>query len=49
MADPELREKLDKIGFVVQPPRTAAEITAFVDADRAAWAKVITAQGIALE
>jgi hypothetical protein len=44
-----LREKLDKIGFVVQPPRNAAEVTAFVDADRAAWAQVITAQKITLE
>ena len=49
MADPELREKLEKIGFIVQPPRTSSEITAFLDADRGAWAKVITAQGITLE
>ena len=49
MADATVRNKLEKIGYVVQPPRDPAAVKAFFDADRAAWAKVVTAQKISID
>ena len=49
MQDPQVREQLEKLGYVAQPPRDPAALQAYVDADRAAWAKVVTAQKIAIE
>ncbi len=49
MQDAQVREQLEKLGYVVQPPRDPATLKAYVDTDRAAWAKVVTAQKIAIE
>jgi tripartite-type tricarboxylate transporter receptor subunit TctC len=47
--DDAFRASLEKIGFPVFRPRSAAEITEFIDADRARWSKVIKAQNISLD
>jgi len=47
--DDAFRASLEKIGFPVFRPRSAAAITEFVDADRARWTKVIKAQNISLD
>jgi tripartite-type tricarboxylate transporter receptor subunit TctC len=47
--DPAFRASLEKIGFPVLRPRTPAQITEFVDEDRARWSKVIKAQNISLD
>ena len=49
MQDPQVRSQLEKIGYVVQPPRSPAAMKAYVDTDRAVWAKVVTAQKITLD
>jgi tripartite-type tricarboxylate transporter receptor subunit TctC len=49
MGDPAFRASLEKIGFVVFNPRTPAEIAAFVEQERARWAKVIKTQNISLD
>src|SRR3954449_8061057 len=47
--DDAFRGSLEKIGFPVFRPRSAAEMAAFIDADRARWSKVIKAQNITLD
>src|SRR4051794_24248307 len=47
--DGAFRASLEKIGFPVFRPRSPAEITAFIDADRARWAKVVKTQNITLD
>jgi tripartite-type tricarboxylate transporter receptor subunit TctC len=47
--DDTFRASLEKIGFSVFRPRSAAAITEFIDADRARWSGVIKAQSISLD
>jgi tripartite-type tricarboxylate transporter receptor subunit TctC len=47
--DDAFRASLEKIGFPVFRPRSAAAITEFIDADRARWSGVIEAQNISLD
>ena len=47
--DDGFRAQLEKTGFPVFRPRSAAAITEFIDADRARWSKVIKAQNISLD
>jgi tripartite-type tricarboxylate transporter receptor subunit TctC len=49
MNDEAFRASLQKIGYTVFRPRSAAEVTQFIDADRARWAAVIKAQNISLD
>lgn len=49
MQDPQVRTQLEKIGYVIQPPRDAVAMQAYVEADRAAWAKVVSARNLALD
>jgi tripartite-type tricarboxylate transporter receptor subunit TctC len=47
--DDAFRGSLEKIGFPVFRPRSAAAITEFIDADRTRWSGVIKAQNISLD
>jgi tripartite-type tricarboxylate transporter receptor subunit TctC len=47
--DDAFRASLEKIGFPVFRPRSAAAIAEFIDADRARWSKVIKTQNITLD
>src|ERR1700704_1118057 len=47
--DDTFRASLEKIGFPVFRPRSAAAITEFIDADRARWSAVIREQNISLD
>ncbi len=47
--DDTFRTSLEKIGFPVLRPRSAAAIAEFIEADRARWAAVIKAQNISLD
>jgi tripartite-type tricarboxylate transporter receptor subunit TctC len=47
--DDAFRASLEKIGFPVFRPRSAAAIAEFIDADRARWSGVIKAQNISLD
>jgi tripartite-type tricarboxylate transporter receptor subunit TctC len=47
--DDAFRASLEKIGFPVFRPRSAAAIAEFIDADRAQWSKVIQTQNISLD
>jgi len=47
--DDAFRASLEKIGFPVFRPRSAASIAEFIDADRARWSAVIKAQNISLD
>ena len=47
--DDTFRASLEKIGFPVFRPRSAAAIKEFIDADRARWSGVIKAQNITLD
>ena len=47
--DDTFRASLERIGFPVFRPRSAAAITEFIDADRARWSGVIKAQNISLD
>ena len=47
--DDVFRASLEKIGFPVFRPRSAAAIVEFIDADRARWSNVIKAQNITLD
>jgi tripartite-type tricarboxylate transporter receptor subunit TctC len=47
--DDTFRAALEKIGFPVFRPRSAAAIDAFIDADRARWSGVIKTQNISLD
>ena len=49
MNDEGFRATLEKIGYTVFRPRSAAEVAQFVDADRARWSAVIKAQNISLD
>jgi tripartite-type tricarboxylate transporter receptor subunit TctC len=49
MNDNTFRASLEKIGYSVLRPRSAAAITEFIDADRARWSAVIKAQNISLD
>ena len=49
MADRQVREQLEKIGYVVQPARSVVELQTYVDTDRATWAKVVAARNISLD
>jgi tripartite-type tricarboxylate transporter receptor subunit TctC len=49
MNDDAFRASLEKIGYSVLHPRSAAAITEFIDADRARWSAVIKAQNISLD
>jgi tripartite-type tricarboxylate transporter receptor subunit TctC len=47
--DDTFRASLQKIGYSVMRPQSAAAITDFIDADRARWSAVIKAQNISLD
>jgi tripartite-type tricarboxylate transporter receptor subunit TctC len=47
--DDAFRASLEKIGFPVFRPRSAASIAEFIDADRARWSTVIKTQNISLD
>ena len=47
--DDAFRASLEKIGFPVFRPRSAAAINEFIEADRARWSGVIRAQNISLD
>jgi tripartite-type tricarboxylate transporter receptor subunit TctC len=47
--DDAFRASLEKIGFPVFRPRSAAAIAEFIDADRARWSAVIKTQNISLD
>jgi tripartite-type tricarboxylate transporter receptor subunit TctC len=47
--DHAFRASLEKIGFPVFRPRSAAAIAEFIEADRARWSGVIKAQNISLD
>jgi tripartite-type tricarboxylate transporter receptor subunit TctC len=47
--DDAFRASLEKIGFPVFRPRSAADIAEFIEADRARWSGVIKAQNISLD
>jgi tripartite-type tricarboxylate transporter receptor subunit TctC len=47
--DDAFRASLEKIGFPVFRPRSAAAIAEFIDADRARWSAVIRTQNISLD
>src|SRR5882672_5392110 len=47
--DDAFRGSLEKIGFPVFRPRSAAAIAEFIDADRARWSAVIKTQNISLD
>ena len=49
MADPTIRDQLERINFVILKPQDQAAMTAYVAADRAAWAEVVTARQISVE
>jgi tripartite-type tricarboxylate transporter receptor subunit TctC len=49
MNDDAFRDKLEKLGFPPERPRSAAAIQQFIDADRARWSAVIKAQSISLD
>jgi tripartite-type tricarboxylate transporter receptor subunit TctC len=49
MNDDAFRASLEKIGYTVFRPRSPAEVTQFIDADRARWSTVIKAQNISLD
>lgn len=49
MNDDAFRARLEKLGFPVERPRSAAAIKQFIDADRARWSAVIKAQHISLD
>ena len=49
MNDAAFRTSLEKIGYTVFRPRSAAAVTQFIDADRARWSAVIKAQNISLD
>jgi tripartite-type tricarboxylate transporter receptor subunit TctC len=49
MNDDAFRAKLEKLGFPLEHPRSAAAIKQFIDADRARWSAVIKAQNISLD
>ena len=49
MNDDVFRTHLEKLGFPVERPRSAAAIKQFIDADRARWSAVITTQNISLD
>lgn len=49
MSDPRFREIVDQMSFVAQAPRSDAQITQYVDRDRAVWGKVIQERRIVLE
>jgi tripartite-type tricarboxylate transporter receptor subunit TctC len=49
LADETFRASLQKIGYSVQRPQSAAEIARFIEADRARWSAVIKAQNISLD
>jgi tripartite-type tricarboxylate transporter receptor subunit TctC len=47
--DDAFRASLEKIGFPVFRPRSAAAIAEFIDADRSRWSGVIKSQNISLD
>ncbi len=49
MADAPFRTLLANLGLSPEPPRSLAELAAYVAADRARWAGVIRASGVTLE
>ena len=49
MNDEAFRATLEKIGYTVFRPRSAAEVKQFIDADWARWSAVIKAQNISLD
>ncbi len=49
LKDPKFRATFSELGFVVQSPRTQAEIDRYIEADREHWGKVIRANNIALD
>jgi tripartite-type tricarboxylate transporter receptor subunit TctC len=49
MNDETFRATLEKIGYTVFRPRSAAEVKQFIDADWARWSAVIKAQKISLD
>jgi tripartite-type tricarboxylate transporter receptor subunit TctC len=49
MADETFRASLRKIGYTVKRPQSAAEITKFIEDDRARWSAVVKARNISLD
>jgi tripartite-type tricarboxylate transporter receptor subunit TctC len=49
LADDAFRASLERIGYSVKRPQSAAEIVKFIEADRARWSAVVKARNISLE
>jgi tripartite-type tricarboxylate transporter receptor subunit TctC len=49
MADETFRATLQKIGYSVRRPQSVAEITKFINDDRARWSEVVKARNISLD
>jgi tripartite-type tricarboxylate transporter receptor subunit TctC len=49
LTDETFRASLQKIGYSVKRPQTAAEIARFIEADRARWLEVVKARNISLD
>jgi len=47
--DDGFRASLERIGYSVKRPQSAAEITRFIEADRARWSAVVKARNISLD
>jgi tripartite-type tricarboxylate transporter receptor subunit TctC len=47
--DETFRASLQKIGYSVKRPQSAADIKGFIDADRARWSEVVKARNISLD
>jgi tripartite-type tricarboxylate transporter receptor subunit TctC len=47
--DETFRAPLQKIGYSVKRPQSAAGITRFIEADRARWSEVVKARNISLD
>jgi tripartite-type tricarboxylate transporter receptor subunit TctC len=49
MGDETFRASLQKIGYSVRQPQSAAEIVGFINDDRARWSEVVKARNISLD
>ena len=49
LADGTFRASLERIGYSVKRPQSAAEIVKFIEADRARWSAVVKDRNISLD
>ncbi len=49
LSDDTFRASLQKIGYSVKRPQSAAEIAKFIEADRERWSAVVKARNISLD